>query len=71
MDIIKFSEVTTKELIPVGTQDYNCLLIKFMESALSGSAAAGVFRHDFSVDKTVKLAVEIARATIEELKRNG
>jgi len=47
----------------------NNLLIELTKGALSGSAAAGVFRHDFNVQKTAELAVKIAKAAMEELKK--
>lgn len=45
-------------------------LIKFTESALAGSAAHLAMRHDFTPERFAKLALQIARAAIVELKND-
>ena len=49
----------------------NDIVVKFTEAALSGSAAALASRHDFNAEKLARLAVEIAKAAVEELSKNG
>jgi len=41
---------------------------EFTKAALSGSAVAGVFRHDFNAQKTAILAVEIAKEAVRQLR---
>ncbi len=47
------------------------LLISLTNSALQGAASQLAARHDFKPEVIAKHAVAVAKAAIEELKRNG
>lgn len=49
----------------------DALMIEFLVASLQGSAAVVATRHDCSAKKLVGLAADVARAAIEELRKNG
>lgn len=57
--------------IDIDTQDYDHVLMRLTEAAINGSASTLAARHDFKIETLAKHAVALARATIEELRKNG
>ena len=56
--------------LPVTNQDDE-LFVQILTAALQGSAVTAATRHDTQAPLLVKKAMEIAKAAIEELKKNG
>lgn len=66
-----FDEEKQQFDIDIDTQDYDHVLIRLTEAALNGAAPQIAARHDFKIETLAKHAVALAKATIQELRRNG
>ena len=65
---MKIEKVTEESTPAFNSFDEDRVMMGFVESALTGSAAAVASRHDFTPEKMAMIALKIARAAIEELK---
>ncbi len=65
---LKSSSDYPKEKLEFSEEKY---LMLFTEASLQGAASQLAARHDFKPEVIAKHAVAVAKAAIEELKKNG